>query len=77
MLNYMLGKTPAACHFYPRLLLLAFVQNGLILCLVGSLFSVVYAQDIPRQDSGVELQQQQQKEILERKLIKPLVPLAS
>ena len=74
MLNYMLGKTPAVCLFYPRLLLLAFVQNGLILCLVGSLFSVVYAQDIPPQDSGVELQQQQQKEILERKLIKPLVP---
>lgn len=74
MLNYMLGKTSAACLFYPSLWPLSFVRNGLIFCLLSGLLPVVYAQDIPRQDSGIELQQQQQREILERKLIKPLVP---
>lgn len=75
MLNYMLGKTSAACLFYPSLWPLSFVRNGLIFCLLSGLLPVVYAQDIPRQDSGFELQQQQQKEILERKLIKPFVPM--
>ena len=56
-------------HFFAKC-----VEKQLFIVVLGTALSPVYALDLPKQDLGIELQQQQQRDILERKLITPTPP---
>lgn len=51
------------------------VVKQLIIGVLGTVFSPLYAFDLTTQDLGIELQQQQQRELLERKLATPIPSL--